>query len=377
MSVDGPDATSRGARRAATSSARRRLLTWVAAVVVLVVVGASIAVVQVRAARAADVGAAMQQAAEASATQAARVAADAAAARAEEARLAREASLAAERAAAVTTVQAQAAAAEPVLAASAGKVDDDAVRQSLATAIEAARTAITAAAEPTSPTAPGAAGIVAAGTAVDTARAAVEAAQATWQQAADAAAAAKKSSAASKQPTTGSSEADLAAAAAAAKAAAGGVPVWVTSVPTADGDGSNGHMPMSSMCLIGWGTDQIGSPQYLRCDAVDALTRLNDAFRARFGESLALDLTYRSYDEQVRIAAYYGALAAKPGTSSHGLGTALDVQEWPGVYGFGTERYAWLVANAPTYGWFAPARVRETGAYPEYWHYEYGPGRTS
>jgi D-alanyl-D-alanine carboxypeptidase len=136
-------------------------------------------------------------------------------------------------------------------------------------------------------------------------------------------------------------------------------------------------MPMSSMCLIPWGTDQIGSPQYLRCDAADALNRLNDAFRTRFGESLAMDLTYRSYDEQVAIAAYYGALAAKPGTSSHGLGTALDVQEWPSVYGFGTERYVWLVANAPTYGWFAPARVRETGAYPEYWHYEYGPGRTS
>jgi D-alanyl-D-alanine carboxypeptidase len=379
MSDDGPGTTSWDARRSSTGPARRRLLTWVAAVVVLVVVGASFAVVQVRAARAADVRAATQQAAGASATQAARVAADAAAARTEAARLAQEASLAAERAAAVTTVQAQVAAAEPVLTASAGKVDDDAVRQALATAIEAARTAMTAAAEPASPTAPDAAGIVAAGVAVDTARTAVEAAQATWQQAADAAAAAKKASAASKQAATGSSEADLAAAAAAAKAkaVAGGVPVWVTSVPTADGDGSNGHMPMSSMCLIGWGTDQIGSPQYLRCDAANALARLNDAFRARFGESLAMDLTYRSYDEQVRIAAYYGALAAKPGTSSHGLGTALDVQEWPGVYGFGTERYAWLVANAPTYGWFAPARVRETGAYPEYWHYEYGPGRTS
>ncbi|NMM17234.1 MAG: peptidase M15, partial [Cellulomonas sp.] len=191
--------------------------------------------------------------------------------------------------------------------------------------------------------------------------------------------AAKNPSAASPQPTTGSSAADLTAAAAAAKAkaAAGGVPVWVTSVPTADGDGSNGHMPMSSMCLIGWGTDQIGSPQYLRCDAAAALSQLNDAFRARFGEPLSMDLTYRSYDEQVRIAAYYGDVAAKPGTSSHGLGTALDVQEWPGVYGFGTERYAWLVNNAPTYDWFAPSRVRETGAYPEYWHYEYGPGRTS
>ncbi|HEX5333057.1 MAG TPA: M15 family metallopeptidase [Cellulomonas sp.] len=383
MSGDAPDTESRGARRPSTGAVRRRLLTWLAPVVVVVVVAASFAVVQVRAARAADVRAATQRVVEADATQAARVAADAAAARDEAARLAREASVAAERAAAVTTVQTQVATAEPVLAASEGKVDDDAVRRALATAIEAARTTITAAAEPVSATAPDAAAILAAGTAVDTARGAVEAAQATWRQAAEAAAAAaaaaKRSTAASTPAAAGSSAADLAAAAAAAKAkaAAGGVPVSVTSVPTADGDGSNGHMPMSSMCLIGWGTDQIGSPQYLRCDAADALAGLNDAFRARFGESLAMDLTYRSYDEQMRIAAYYGALAAKPGTSSHGLGTALDVQEWPGVYGFGTERYVWLVASAPTYGWFAPARVRETGAYPEYWHYEYGPGRTS
>lgn len=384
MSDDVTDTGSTGAQRPSTGAARRRLVTWLA-VLVVVVVAASFAVVQVRAARAADVRAATQRTAQADATQAARVAADAAAARDDAARLAREASLAADRAAAVTTVQAQVATTEPVLAASEGKVDDDAVRRALATAIDAARTTITAAAEPVSTTAPDAPAILAAGTAVDTARVAVEAAQATWQHATDAAAAAAAKAAATKSATTstpaaaGSSAADLAAAAAAAKvkAAAGGVPVWVTSVPTADGDGSNGHMPMSSMCLIGWGTDQIGSPQYLRCDAADALARLNDAFRARFGESLALDLTYRSYDEQVRIAAYYGALAATPGTSSHGLGTALDVQEWPGVYGFGTERYVWLVANAPTYGWFSPARVRATGAYPEYWHYEYGPGRTS
>ena len=383
MSGEGPDTGSSGAERSSTDPARRRLLTWLAAVVLLVAVGASFAVVQVRAARAADFRAVTQRAAEADVTQTARVAADASAARADEVRGARDASLAAERAAAVTAVQAQVAVAEPVLAASDGKVDEEAVRQALATAIDAARAAATAAAEPATPTAPHAAEILAAGTAVDTARVAVEAAQAAWQRVADAAAAAaaaaKNPSAASPQPTTGSSAADLTAAAAAAKAkaAAGGVPVWVTSVPTADGDGSNGHMPMSSMCLIGWGTDQIGSPQYLRCDAAAALSQLNDAFRARFGESLSMDLTYRSYAEQVRIAAYYGDVAAKPGTSSHGLGTALDVQEWPGVYGFGTERYAWLVNNAPTYDWFAPSRVRKTGAYPEYWHYEYGPGRAS
>lgn len=153
--------------------------------------------------------------------------------------------------------------------------------------------------------------------------------------------------------------------------------LWVTSVPTAEGDGSNGHMPMSAMCAIGWGTDQLGFTQYLRCDAADALTRLNDAYRAVFGASLDLDLTYRSYQDQVAMKAALGGLAATPGTSSHGLGLALDVQEWPQTYGFGTERYTWLVENGPTYGWYAPQRVREGQPYAEYWHFEYEPGRTS
>lgn len=157
--------------------------------------------------------------------------------------------------------------------------------------------------------------------------------------------------------------------------AAGNV-LWVTSVPTADGDGSNGRMPMSSMCLIPWGTDQLGFAQYLRCDAADALTALNQAFTARFGAAIDMDLTYRSYQDQVAMKAAFGGLAAAPGTSSHGTGTALDVQEWA-IYDFGSERYTWLVENGPTYGWFAPARVRQGEPYAEYWHFEYGPGRTS
>jgi hypothetical protein len=157
--------------------------------------------------------------------------------------------------------------------------------------------------------------------------------------------------------------------------AAGNV-LWVTSVPTADGDGSNGRMPMSSMCLIPWGTDQLGFAQYLRCDAADALTALNEAFTARFGAPIDMDLTYRSYADQVAMKAAFGGLAATPGTSSHGTGTALDVQEWA-IYDFGSERYTWLVENGPTYGWYAPARVRQGQPYAEYWHFEYGPGRTS
>ena len=380
----GPGAAAGGLRGYPSTPARRRLLLWLAGTAVIVVVGSLLVVVQVRAGRAAEARAATQRSADAVAGQVARSASDEAAVRAEAAAIAARASLAAERAAAVAAVTAQVAGAEPVLAASLGQVADDSVRQLLAAAIEAAHAAVGAAmgtASAVGTSMPSAVEVAATGMAVDSARATVEAAQAAWQRAAAAAAAeaASTRSGTVKRQTSAAPTADVAAAAAAAKskAAAGSVPVWVTSVPTADGDGSNGHMPMSSMCLIPWGTDQIGSPQYLRCDALSALTPLADAFRAQFGDPLALDLTYRSFAEQVAVAAYYGSLAATPGESRHGLGIALDVQEWPTVYGFGTERYQWLVAHAPEYGWFAPATVRQTGPYPEYWHYEYGPGRTS
>lgn len=123
--------------------------------------------------------------------------------------------------------------------------------------------------------------------------------------------------------------------------------------------------------LPSWANDTMGTPQYLRPDAAAALVRLNDAFRGRFGSAMDIDLTYRSYPDQVAIRAALGTIAAKPGTSRHGTGNALDVQEWSCIYGFGTEKREWLVANAPGFGWVSPSWAREGADNPEYWHYEY------
>ncbi|WP_258726363.1 M15 family metallopeptidase [Cellulomonas sp. NS3] len=266
------------------------------------------------------------------------------------------------------------AAAQAVLDASAGRVADDAVRAALQSALDALRTGVAAAAQGTVTSA----SLLAAADAVDAASASVAAAQAEWEAAAATAPAPDAPTAtATARPRAAAPAEEPAPAAGGRPTDAAGNVLWVTSVPTADGDGSNGNMPMSAMCRIPWGTDQLGYAQYLRCDAADALTRLEAAFRATFGESIAMDLTYRSYADQVAMKQALGPIAARPGTSSHGLGTALDVQEWPDVYGFGTARYEWLVAHGPTYGWYAPARVRADAAYPEYWHFEYGPGRTS
>lgn len=349
---------------------RRPLLIVLAAGVVALLV--ALGAVQVRADRAQAV-----RAADARAAQVARASADAAARLAARERgvahAARQGQAhAREVTATVAAVTARDAAAQAVLDASAGRVADDAVRAALQSALDALRSRVAAAPQGGATVA----GLLAAADAVDAASAAVIAAQAEWD-------AAQERARATPAPTPAPRRAAPEAAAPPAVPPAGrpvdaaGNVLWVTSVPTPDGDGSNGNMPMSAMCRIPWGTDQLGYAQYLRCDAAEALTELEAAFRATFGESIAMDLTYRSYEDQVAMKAALGPIAAKPGTSSHGLGTALDVQEWPDLYGFGTPRYEWLVANGPTYGWYAPARVRADAAYPEYWHFEYGPGRTS
>lgn len=351
----------------ATPGGRRRPLA-IAVGVLVVGLLVALGVTQVRADRAAAA-----RADEARAVAAARVAAEAAresaAREAGAVHAARQGQAhARELGTALASVAPREAAAQAVLDASAGRVGDDAVRAALQSALDALRGRVAAAAQGTGSSA----SLLAAADTVDAASASVAAAQAEWEAAAAKAPARAAPTATARpadpeqEPATGGRPTD----------AAGNV-LWVTSVPTADGDGSNGDMPMSAMCRIPWGTDQLGYAQYLRCDAADALTELEAAFRATFGESIAMDLTYRSYEDQVAMKQALGPIAARPGTSSHGLGTALDVQEWPDVYGFGTARYEWLVANGPTYGWFAPARVRADAAYPEYWHFEYGPGRTS
>jgi LAS superfamily LD-carboxypeptidase LdcB len=59
------------------------------------------------------------------------------------------------------------------------------------------------------------------------------------------------------------------------------------------------------------------------------------------------------------------AVAAYPGTSKHGWGTAIDVPERPCEYGLHTPQRDWLVANGARFGWYPIAS--------EYWHFEYRP----
>lgn len=131
-------------------------------------------------------------------------------------------------------------------------------------------------------------------------------------------------------------------------------------------DASNGQLDTGDLCEL-WGTGQ-----YLRSDAAMALAQLSFAYQAEFGEDLQITDGYRSYSSQVSVRSRKPGLAARPGTSQHGWGLAVDL----GGLNAGSARYDWLSDNAPSYGWDNPDWARSGGSGPfEPWHWEYLTGQ--
>ena len=127
---------------------------------------------------------------------------------------------------------------------------------------------------------------------------------------------------------------------------------------------SNGNVEPWTLCNIGDGW-------LLRCDAGARFLELSAAFQRRFGHPLPLEGAYRAYYRQVELYNTIGpGLAARPGTSNHGWGTAVDFPE-RGLYDYGTARYEWLRVNGPRYGWINPSWARQGGGREEPWHFEY------
>jgi LAS superfamily LD-carboxypeptidase LdcB len=126
----------------------------------------------------------------------------------------------------------------------------------------------------------------------------------------------------------------------------------------------NGQIPASALCDLGFAPGQ-----ELRCDAAEALERLNAGFTAQFGTNLVITDSYRSYGQQVACRRQKGSLCATPGTSNHGNGTAIDLGG--NAYSFGTDQHDWMVAHAEEYGWTLPDWARASGSKPEPWHWEF------
>lgn len=147
-------------------------------------------------------------------------------------------------------------------------------------------------------------------------------------------------------------------------AAKGNGPWYGTEFTEFRAPASNGNVEPASLC-------NIGSGWLLRCDAGAAFHRMDAAFRARFGHGIPLEGTYRAYYRQVELYRRLGpSLAARPGTSNHGWGTAVDLPE-RGEYDYGKPRFEWLRANGPRFGWVHPAWARQGGGREEPWHFEF------
>lgn len=127
---------------------------------------------------------------------------------------------------------------------------------------------------------------------------------------------------------------------------------------------ANGRVPESALCGVSF-----DPAVRLRCDAAEALDALDAAFAARFGHHLDVTDHYRSYAAQVACRANKGSLCARPGTSNHGMGVAVDIAG--DVQSFGTAEHQWMRENAPAYDWTLPEWARAGGSKPEPWHWEY------
>lgn len=138
-----------------------------------------------------------------------------------------------------------------------------------------------------------------------------------------------------------------------------------------------------SICPQSNSLNQNGGGNLFNPNAAASFSALILAFNAANpGKYLTGGACFRSLAGQNAAFAKYGSpRAAKPGTSNHGWGLAIDLQisTSSGQAGAspqsGSAEYAWLLANSPAYGWVNPANMRPGGSGPlEPWHFQYvGP----
>lgn len=128
------------------------------------------------------------------------------------------------------------------------------------------------------------------------------------------------------------------------------------------GSPPNGQLAADELCSI-------GDDHLLRADAAAAYAAMDAAFAAEFGTGLQISDSYRSYGSQVSLYARKPGLAARPGTSNHGWGVAVDL--FSGVETYGSAEHGWLVEHGAEFGWVNPPWAQADGSRPEPWHWEF------
>lgn len=123
----------------------------------------------------------------------------------------------------------------------------------------------------------------------------------------------------------------------------------------------NGLIPSRYLCPL----PQSG--RSLRADAALAFYKLNAAYKSHFGTQMCLTDSYRPLAEQQRIYSQRPGMAAVPGHSNHGYGTAVDL--CGGVQSQGSAQFNWLQSNSRRYEFFHPSWAYSSPFEP--WHWEY------
>jgi hypothetical protein len=155
----------------------------------------------------------------------------------------------------------------------------------------------------------------------------------------------------------------------------------VPAPPIFRGKYSNGFIPITAMTAIeNGGRADYGGKYLLHPEAANQYFNLKKAALAA-GIRWTVTSAYRSVAHQQSLGT--GSTIAKPGSSPHGWGVAIDFSELyrqvggsgnPTINKNGREKsslYRWLSNNAPKYGWYNPFRLADGGGVDEMWHWEY------
>ena len=126
----------------------------------------------------------------------------------------------------------------------------------------------------------------------------------------------------------------------------------------------NGLFPTSALCPLWQAPGEMLSPR-----AAASFNAMSQAYARQTGSPICVTDSYRTLSQQYVTKAKRGRFAARPGTSRHGLGMALDL--CGGINNFGSPAHLWMKQNAPLYGWFHPSWAGPGGATPEPWHWEF------
>ena len=129
-------------------------------------------------------------------------------------------------------------------------------------------------------------------------------------------------------------------------------------------DYANGQLPSSALCELPGGVDE-----RLRPAAARSFVALSAAYAQALGRPPCVIDGYRTLGEQQQLRRTRPRFAARPGSSEHGLGLAVDLG--CGMLSSRSAETAWMRSNAARFGWVHPVWARPGGSRPEPWHWEY------